>query len=65
MLYLKAIQQTNFNGNLNQPRNTAIFIIIEEAKETVLHFSQGTAKVQWMLPYDIATAPSIIYFALI
>ena len=45
MLYLKATQQINFNGNLNQPRNTAMFLIIEEAKETVLDLSQGTAKV--------------------
>ena len=45
MLYLKATQQINFNGNPNQPRNTAMLLIIEEAKETVLDFSQGTAKV--------------------
>ena len=36
------MQQINFDGNLdNQP---TIFFIIEEAKETVLNFSQGTIK---------------------
>ena len=39
----KAIQQINFTGNLEQ--QAAIFFIIEEAKETVLDFSQGTVKV--------------------
>ena len=39
----KAIQQINFTGNLQQ--QATIFFIIEEAKETVLDFSQGTVKV--------------------
>ena len=39
----KAIQQINFTGNLAQ--QAAIFFIIEEAKETVLDFSQGIVKV--------------------
>ena len=38
----EAMQQTNFTGNLEN--NTVIFFIIEEAKETVLDFSQGTVK---------------------
>ena len=38
-----AIQQMNFTGNLAQ--QTTIFFIIEQAKETVLDFSQGTVKV--------------------
>ena len=38
----KAIQQINFTGNLEQQET--IFFIIEEAKETVSHFSQGTLK---------------------
>ena len=38
----KAIQQTNFTGNLEN--NAAIFLIIEEAKERVLDFSKGTVK---------------------
>ena len=39
----KAIQQINFTGNLDE--QSAIFFIVEEAKETVLDFSQGTVKV--------------------
>ena len=36
----KAIQQINSTGILDQSRNTTIFFIIEEAKETILIFSQ-------------------------
>ena len=39
----KAIQQINFTGNLEN--ESTIFFIVEEAKETVLDFSQGTVKV--------------------
>ena len=42
---LKAIQLVNFTGNLDRPGNTRIYFILEEAKETVLDFSQGTVKV--------------------
>ena len=41
----KAIQKMNFIANLDRARNTRIYIILEEAKETVLDFSQGTVKV--------------------
>ena len=41
----KAIQQINFNENLDQAGNTTIFVIIEEAKETILDFLQGTVRV--------------------
>ena len=41
----KAIQQINFTENLDRAGNTRIFLILEEAKETVLDFSQGTVKV--------------------
>ena len=41
----RAIQQINFTANLDRGGNTTIFFIIEEAKETVLDFSQGTVKV--------------------
>ena len=37
--------QINFTGNLDRAGNTEMFLIIEEAKETVLVFSQGTLKV--------------------
>ena len=43
----KAIQQINFTGNIAQDPNAniAIFLIIEEAKETILDFSKGTLRV--------------------
>ena len=41
----RAIQQINFTANLNIVGNTRIYFILEEAKETVLDFSQGTVKV--------------------
>ena len=41
----RAIQQINFTANLDRSGNTRIYFIIEEAKEIVLDFSQGTAKV--------------------
>ena len=42
-----AVQQINFTANLVQQikLNTTMFFIIEEAKETVFEFSQGTVKV--------------------
>ena len=44
----KAIQQINFTANLNRVENTRFYFILEEAKETVFQFSQGTVKVLWM-----------------
>ena len=41
----RAIQQINFKTNLDRAGNTRIFFILEEAKETILDFSQGTVKV--------------------
>ena len=41
----RAIQQINFMANLDRAGNTTMFFIIEEAKETVFEFSQGTVKV--------------------
>ena len=41
----KAIQQITFTANLDRAGNTRIFFIIEEAKEIVLDFPQGTVKV--------------------
>ena len=41
----KAIQQINFTANLDRARNTRTYFILEEAKETVSEFSQGTVKV--------------------
>ena len=41
----KIIQQINFTANLNRAGNTRLYFILEEAKETVFEFSQGTVKV--------------------
>ena len=41
----RAIQQINFTANLDRVGNATMFFIIEEAKETVFEFSQGTVKV--------------------
>ena len=41
----KAIKETNLTENLDRAENTRIYFILEEAKETVLDFSQGTVKV--------------------
>ena len=41
----RAIQQINFTANLDREENTIMFFIIEESKETVFEFSQGTVKV--------------------
>ena len=38
----KAIEQVNFTGNLEN--HAAIFFVIEEGKEKVLGFSEGTVK---------------------
>ena len=44
----REILQINITANLDRLWNTTMFFIIEEAKETVLDFSQGTVKVLWM-----------------
>ena len=41
----RSIQKINFTAKLDRAGNTTIFFIIEEAKEIVLAFSQGTVKV--------------------
>ena len=41
----RGIQQINFTANLDRAGNATMFFIIEEAKETILDFSQGTIKV--------------------
>ena len=41
----RAIQQINFTANLNRDGNTRFYFILEEAKETIFEFSQGTVKV--------------------
>ena len=41
----RAIQQINFTANLDRAGNTRVYFILEEEKETILDFSQGTVKV--------------------
>ena len=41
----RATQWINFAANLDRAEDTTMFFIIEEEKETVLDFSQGTVKV--------------------
>ena len=41
----KAIQQINFTGFLDRAGNTRVYFILEEVKEALLDFSQGTVKV--------------------
>ena len=38
------IQQINFTANLDRSGQTAMYFIIEEAKETALDFSQRTVR---------------------
>ena len=40
----RPIQQINFAANLDRDNGATMFFIIEEAKETVFEFSQGTVK---------------------
>ena len=44
----KAIQQIDYTANLDRAGNTRFYFILEEGKETVFEFSQGTAKVLCM-----------------
>ena len=41
----KAIQQINLTANLDRTGRTKLYFILEEAKETVFEFSQGTVNV--------------------
>ena len=41
----KATQQINFTANLDRAENTRFYFILEEVKETIFEFSQGTVKV--------------------
>ena len=44
----KAIQKINFTRNLDQTAAVTMFFSIEEAKESILDFSEGAVKVLWM-----------------
>ena len=41
----RLLQQINFTANLDRAGNTRIYFILEEAKETILNFAQGTVTV--------------------
>ena len=41
----RAIQQINFAANLDRAGITTIFFTVEQTKETIFKFSQGTVKV--------------------
>ena len=41
----KAIQQITFTANVDQPRETAMYFIPDESKQTILDFSKATMKV--------------------
>ena len=41
----KTMQRINFTANLHRSGNTTNFLIIEEEKETISDFLQGTVKV--------------------
>ena len=41
----RAIRQITFTANLDRAGSTRVYFILEEAKETILDFSQGTVKV--------------------
>ena len=41
----KAIQEIDFTANLDRDGDRTMFFIIEEMKESIIDFSQGTIKV--------------------
>ena len=41
----RAIQQINFTASSDRAGKTRAYFILEEAKEAILHLSQGTLKV--------------------
>ena len=43
--YPRAIQQINITANLDRAENTRFCFILEEVKEAIFEFSQGTVKV--------------------
>ena len=41
----RAVQKIHLTANLDRAGNTRVYFILEEAKETILDFSQGTVRV--------------------
>ena len=58
----KAIQQISFTGYLERNNGAIMLFIIEEAKEAILDFLQGTVKVLSMSSYDLGPACSTTLF---
>ena len=50
------IQQITFTGNLDRAEGTWMVFILEEVKETILDFSQGTDRALLTSSYDLATS---------
>ena len=50
----KVMQQISFTGNLDGEKSRVIFYFIEEVKETILDFSQGTVKLLRMWSHDLS-----------
>ena len=50
----KAVQQMNFTANLDDNKKILLFFIIKNLKETLLDFSQRTAKVLSISSNDLA-----------
>ena len=58
----RAIQQINFTGNISGNNNRVIFFIIEEAKETVLDFLQGTVIVNVVVQLSYCVFHNYVLF---
>ena len=43
--YPKTIPEINFTANVDRANNTRFYFVLDEGKETVFEFSQGTVKV--------------------
>ena len=52
----------NFTGNFDGVENTAVFFFLKEAKETILDFSQGTARVLLRWSINLKCQCKIILF---
>ena len=60
----RAIQQINFTANLDRAGNTTMFFITEEAKETVLDFSQGTVIVFNAIPLKAIPLSNLVFISI-
>ena len=49
----KAIQQINFTENLERDRNTTVSLILEDVKENISNFSQGSVSIVNLFCFNI------------